>query len=164
MVFLDFNLDLGIHRIEMFPDFLGYLFVVIGVTELLEKSGWFVKAKPIATAMTVYSGIIYTMDVIGISNSLGALGGGVLGIISTVASLYLAYCIVMGIVDIERTEARQMNVDRLYQSWKLLAVISVVTYALIWIPGVNIISMIFNFIIYINFLYMLNITKNKFYA
>jgi len=163
-VFLDFNLDLGSSRIGLIPDFIGYILIINGLNELSSKNNWFLKSKPYSIGMMIYTGIIYILDVFSISGSLGIVTNFILGLISTIITLYISYNIIMGIKAIEITEFRQLKTNSLYSSWKLLAIASIATFALLWIPYFNIITIIINLIINIYFLITFSKTKNLYYS
>ncbi len=95
-VFLDFNLTFGNSKIGLIPDFIGYMVMAKGLIQMAEESLLFMKAKPYATGMAVYTGVLYFMDLSGISVLLGALSY-ILAIVSTIISLYISYNIVMGV-------------------------------------------------------------------
>jgi hypothetical protein len=73
LIFLDFNLNLGNSQIGLIPDFAGYIVMINGLREMADESPLFMKVKPYATGMAVYTAAVYAMDLFGISSSLGAL-------------------------------------------------------------------------------------------
>lgn len=157
LVFLNFNINIGASQIGLIPDFVGYIIMRKGLTELFSWSDKFPRVVPYVTGMAVYSGICYALAIFGVSISL------ILGLFSTVVSLYISYSIIMGIKDIELSKAQDLHSERLYSTWKLLALFSLVTYALLFIPGLSIIVMIAAFIIGVYYLIVFNETKNLFY-
>lgn len=161
-IFLDFNLDLGNSRIGLIPDFIGYIALINGLVEMAEESPLFMKVKPYASGMAVYCGILYVMDLLGISVSLGGLAY-ILAIISTAISLYISYNIVMGIIDMESKYSKNFNGDSLKSSWTTLAVLNVLTFVLLLFPPIAFICMIVTFIVTIFFLVAINTSKNLYY-
>lgn len=71
LVFIDFNLNIGSSQIGLIPDFAGYIVLAAGLREMAGESNMFAKAGPFASGMAVYTGIIYLMDLFGVSASLG---------------------------------------------------------------------------------------------
>ncbi|MFA9381058.1 MAG: hypothetical protein ACERKO_08360 [Acetanaerobacterium sp.] len=162
LIFLDFNLNLGNSQIGLIPDFIGYIVMINGLIEMAEESQLFMKVKPYAIGMAVYTGILYFMDLIGISVSLGALSY-ILAIASTIFSLYISYSIVMGIKEMEGTYNTLLNADSLKSTWTLLAVFNIVTFISLLIPALAVVCIIASFIIAICFLVSFNRSKILYY-
>lgn len=150
-VFLDFMLTLNTSRIELIPDFIGYILIVKGLMELSDESFWFGKVRPYAIGMAIYSGILYVFDLFGMTNSTGVLSW-VLELFSTGISLYISYGIVMGVQNIESMQNRNLRGDELMAKWKLYAILSAIIYLLVFIPVLNILAIIAGFVIAIYFL------------
>ena len=163
LVFLNFNLDINAMRIGLIPTFLGYIFMLKGLSELTEYSGQFSRVMPHTKVMIAYSAICYALDLFGISSSLGAPVSFVLGLVSTIVSLFISYGIIMGIKDIETTRVQNLNSEQLYTTWKLLATFSLIVYLLYLIPTLAIVCIIIGFIIGVYYLYIFSKTKNLFY-
>lgn len=162
LVFLDFNLTLGNSKIGLIPDFIGYIVMINGLVELAEESPYFIKIKPYVTGMVIYSGILYVLDLLGAAASLGAFTY-VLAILSTVISLYISYNIVMGVIEMERNYNTDLNGDSLKSAWNLLALFEVLTFILLFIPPLAIVSIIITFIIAVCFLVAFSKSKNSYY-
>jgi hypothetical protein len=137
-----------------------------GLGEISLLSGWFAKVRPWALGMVIYTAVLYVMDLFG----LWAAGVSLpfvsilLGLASVGVSLYISYGSVMGVKDLEAAEGRHLDAEQLFKIWKLMAIFSVVTYVLIWVPALNILSIIAAFIIAIVFLVAFNRTKNLYYS
>jgi len=161
-VFLDFNLNLGASQIGLIPDFVGYIFVIQGIAELENLSPRFIKARPASLGMAVYTGLLYVMAVFGIgTNDIASF---VLGLVSTLISLYISYNIVMGVKDMEASSGRYLNAGGLYSNWTLLAILSLIVYLLFIVPILNILCIIAGLIAGIVFLVSFSKTKNLFYG
>ena len=160
-VFLDFNLNAGNSTIGLIPDFLGFIFLVKGLQELSHESKRFVRMRPYAIGMAVYSGILYVMDLLGMSAALG-WAGVILGIIATILILYISYNIIMGVKEIEANRNANLNGENLYSTWIPMAIMQVVTYVTIVAPAISIICIIVSFVLAIVFLVQLNRTKNAY--
>ena len=163
LVFFNFNLDIDSMRIGLIPTFIGYIFIANGLSELTGFSSYFSKIAPYVKGMTVYAGICYVMDLLGISSALGMPISFVLGLISTIMSLLISYSIVMGIKDIEVMRGQNLNSERLYSTWKLLAIFSLIVFLLYIIPVLAFICMIVGFFISVYYLYVFHETKTLFY-
>ncbi len=161
-IFLDFNLNLGNSKIGLIPDFIGYITMISGLDELAGESSLFMKLKPYATGMAVYSFILYILDLIGMSVSLGSLTF-ILAIVSTAVSLYISYNIVMGVIEMEGKYNTSLNGDSLKSTWTLLAVFNILIFMSLLIPAVSIILILISIIIVICFLLAFNNSKNLYY-
>ncbi len=150
-VFLDFTLTLNASRIELIPDFIGYIFMVKGLMELADESFWFGKVRPYAIGMAIYSGVLYVFDLFGITDTSGVFSW-VLGLISTGISLYISYGIAMGVQNIESMQDRNLDGDELMAKWKLYAMLSAIIYLLVFIPVLNVLAIITGFVIAVYFL------------
>ena len=141
LVFLDFNLDLGTSRIGLIPDFLGYMSMLQGLKEMENKSVKFLKVISITKLALILSIVIYILDLAGLSlNPDNRTLLIVIGIVMTIISLYISYFIVQGVLDLQEKTGFDLKGNKLYTSWKLTAVFSVLVYPLFFIPGLNIIS------------------------
>ncbi len=162
LIFLDFNLNLGNSQIGLIPDFAGYIVMISGLVQMAEESSLFMKIKPYASGMAVYTGVLYLLDLVGISVSLGILSY-ILALTSTAVSLYISYNIVMGVIDIEKKYSRTLNGDSLKTTWTVLAVFNVLSFVSLLIPLVAIVCMIVTLIVTICFLIAFNNSKNMYY-
>ena len=161
-IFLDINLDLGSTRIELIPDFLGYIFIIQGLAELIGESERFAKARPYAIGMCVYTALLFLMDLFGVSYDLGEAIL-ILGLVSTIISLVISYHIVMGVKDIEFSSGRQLNANELMSKWKLLAIVSILIYILYFMPVFNVIAILTGLVVGIVYLVAFNRTKKLYY-
>lgn len=137
--------------------------MINGLNELTHKSIRFSKIRPFAVGMAVYTGILYAMDLLAISINIGSLAL-LLGLASTIISLYISYNIVMGVKDMEIAYTQQLNGDNLLTMWKVLAVLSLAIYLLFFIPALGLLCIIGNIVVAIIFLVSFNKTKNLYYA
>jgi hypothetical protein len=108
--------------------------MINGLVEMADESPQFIRVKPFATGMAIYTGILYFMDLAGISASLGALSY-VLGIASLAISLYISYCIVMGVKEMEVKYNTDLNGDGVKSMWTIMAILSVISYILVFVPA-----------------------------
>jgi hypothetical protein len=159
LIFLDFNLNLGSSQIGLIPDFAGYIIMINGLAEMAGESPLFLKVKPYATGMAVYTGILYLMNLIGISASLGALSY-ILAVASTIISLYISYCVVTGIKEMEEKYSVFLNGGSLKSTWTLLAVFNIAAFVSLLIQPLAVICIIAAFIVAICFLVAFSKSKN----
>ncbi len=162
LIFLDFNLTIGNSQIGLIPDFAGYIVMLSGLEELARESDIFIKVKPYAAGMAVYTGILYLLALFGLSTSLGALTY-VLSITSLAISLYISYQIVMGVIELEKKYNTLFNGIVLKSAWNLLAIFNAVAFLFLMIRGVAFFFILLGFIASINFLVAFNKSKNLYY-
>ena len=163
LIFLDYNLTLNASQIGLIPDFAGYLVMIRGLAEMNGESRQFGAARPWASGMAVYTGLLYALDLFGISASIGAVSF-LLGFASTAVSLYISYLIVMGVRETQEDRGADLNAEKLRSLWALMAMIQVVTYLLLLVPGLNVVSLVAAFIISVFFLVEFNRSKNMYAA
>jgi hypothetical protein len=158
LTFIDINLDGDGTRIGLIPDFVGYAFVLKGLYELAEQSDWFERVRPHVMLMIVYSVIFYALDLLGVTVSIWWLYV-VLMFFSMILSLYITYCIIMGVKDIEQSRGQELNSSQLYSTWKAMAVLLGVAYVLLFLPVLALISAIGSLVAAIAFMVALYKTK-----
>lgn len=163
LVFLDFSINLGRIRIGLIPDFIGYIIMVKGLSELSDESYCFVKIKGFAKGMAVYTGILYLFDLLGASKDFG-IGSYLLGLASTVISLYISNGVVKGVEDMEIVRNIELNAESLYSAWKVNAGFTLAAYVLIIIPFLSVICMLVSFVAAIVFLVAFNRSKKLYYG
>ncbi|MGB4660769.1 MAG: hypothetical protein WBI07_16480 [Mobilitalea sp.] len=162
LIFLDFSLNLGNSKIGLIPDFIGYIIMIKGLEEMAEESNFFIKIKPFVAGMAIYSGILYFMDLIGASVSLGTLTY-LLAFMSIVVSLYISYHIVMGVIEMEGTYQTFLNGNSLKSTWQLLAIFNVLSLVSLLIPVAAIFFILASFVVAVCFLVAFSNSKNRYY-
>ena len=169
-VFINFNLDIGDMRIGLIPNFVGYYFMLKGLSEIMEFSSRFSKIMPFVKGMIVYSVITYVIDLFGGSLEIEYVNTPVgllfisMGIISTLLSIFISYNIIMGIKDIEIIKQRDLNTNQLYSIWKLLVTFSIITHFFVFTHAMlAIVSILVGFVIQIVYLFAFWKTKNLYY-
>lgn len=162
MIFLNFNLFIGNSKIGLIPDFIGYIIMIKGLTEMSGENPFFLKVKPFAAVMAVYAGILYFLDILGISVSLGILSY-ILAVISTIISLYISYNIVLGVKKLEEKYNAFLNYHNLKSAWTLLAIFNLLAYISLVFPILALIFIILVLVAGILFLVTFNKSKNQYY-
>lgn len=162
LVYLEFNINLGTSTIGLFPDFIGYIFIIKGLNELADISNRFYKIKTISKIMAIYSSLLYAANLVGFSAANTWISF-ILSIAGLIASLYISFNIVMGVKDIERIHDCKLNSETLFSCWKLIAAFSFLAYIAIIFPVLAIIALILDVVFIICFLVSFNKTKNLYY-
>lgn len=163
LVLFDFNLNLGAATIGLIPDFIGFYFILQGVRELKDQSAKIASAEKPAFVMAIFTAVLYLFDLLTISARLYPLGY-ILGLISTIAALYVLYLIVSGIGQIEAEQAKPLEAAKLFTAWKIYAVVSVSLYFLTLIRLLGLLWFIAGLGATVYFIYMFNKSKNLYYA
>lgn len=161
-VFLNFNLNLGGIQINLLPDFVGYLFMLKGIDELIKESEFFDKVRPWASIMACYTGIIFILNLLGISNQLHGFAI-ILGIINVSISLFILYQIVSGVFDIEQKYGIILEGSKLKSLWNVMTIFDVLISVLIFFNVFSVVLSIIAIIIHIIFLMAFNNSKNLYY-
>lgn len=107
--------------------------------------------------MAIYTGFLYCLALLGIGIT-GTIAF-IVGLMSTLMSLYISYNIVMGIKEHENTSKRNLNASGLYAAWTVFAILSLIVYMLYIIPILNILCIVMGFIAAIVFLVAFYRTK-----
>lgn len=163
-IFISFNLAFGTVRIDMIPDFVGYIFMIKGLGEMAAESARYLKIRPFAIGMCAYTFILFIVNLFG-SVSIGrVITDMILALISTITSLYIAYNIVMGVRDLEYKYDREFNAAVLYEKWIGFVFFSFAPILLIFLPILNLISIIAALVVIILFLVEFNKTVKLYNA
>lgn len=161
LIFLDIDLNFGSVTIGLLPDFVGYIFMVKGLAQLAAESAYFEKVRTFAAGMAVYTGILYALDLLGISVELGWITV-ILGTIALVISLYISYVIILGIEEIEQRRAADLYSRRLRSTWNVMAVTQILSYAALFAPALALICIIVSCICSIAYLVAFYQTKKAY--
>lgn len=157
-IFLNFSVTINGTSISILPDFIGYIFLYLGIKELLSYSPHFVKAKVWALILAVYYTAVYSLNLFGVINSNGFLAYILfaLNIVGLIGEIYMAYHIIQGVDDLESScENTDFNYLSLYKYWKLMIVFEVLSVLCVMIPIINFVLLIVSIIISIIFLVQL---------
>lgn len=164
LLILDFHVTFNSSQIGLIPDFLGYIFILNGLSEMAVFSDRFSKISPYVKGLVVFSVILYVMDLFGISVTLGVTVSFVLELLSSILVLFISYHIIMGIKDVETTKMQNLNGSQLYSAWKLLAALYLVMYLFFFIfPILVVICAVIGFFVSIYGLVKFYQAKNLFY-
>lgn len=126
-IFLDFSLNFNQYSLNILPDFVGYLLLFQGTRALAEESCNFKSVQPFTVGMAVYTAILWLGALLGInSGAYGQTLTWMLDLVSLVVSLYIAWVLVQGVLEIEERRTADLNGGTLYKWWKALVAIQAV--------------------------------------
>lgn len=128
-IFLNFNLTVNGHVLNLLPPFVGYLLVMRGSREMEAESDLFAHIRPFALGMAVYTGILWLGDLLAVTGQSGWLGV-LLSLVATVVSLYVAWAVVRAVQDVEHRRGAYLNSASLKAAWTVLAVAQAVSWVL----------------------------------
>lgn len=130
---LELKIYVGSAAVGLLPDFVGYLLLFLGLTELRGESRFFARAKPWALGLCVYTGALYVLDLIALSVPMRVLRWG-LGAAALAAGLVVSHWVVRGVQDVEQRRCRDLAGQRLGTIWLYRAVLNAICYSLGWVP------------------------------
>ena len=162
-IFLNFHITLGTMQIGLIPAFVGYYFMLKGLSELSDFSQRFITIKPFVIGMIIYSLFFYVVDLFGGSVNIDILLIMALALVHLAISLYISYSIIMGIKDIELAQQRELNSTQLYLIWKIQAVVLLITHAAFIVPVLAIAGVVIALVTTVIYLFAFNKAKNLFY-
>ncbi len=163
-ILFDFRLFLFILNFNIFPDFIGYIILLLGILELKKRSKHYKNIIPITIFMIFISSIISIINFLMIKLNLVAYE--FINIITTGIFMYLSYEIILGIKDMEKADDNNYKATNLYKIWQVLLIVLYVGYLCLFIPGfsenmfITIIISITNIIMLLIFVIAFYITKN----
>lgn len=161
-IFFNLNINAGDSVIGLIPNFVGYILLVRGIKELENENERFIKLNVPVKCMLVYTILTYIFDLFALD--IGVLAF-ILGIISVAVSLYITWNIVVAIEEMEVSQHRNLNGEKLYYYWKISAITSIVAYVLAAIlPTFGIAILLASFVLYVIFLVQFNKTKKLYYG
>lgn len=162
-ILLDFNLQFGGSKLDILPDFIGYLCIAAGASEMAYESAYFNKMKLPGVVMGIYTALLFFIELAG--------GSGIpifpLQIISELIFLYISYCLCQAVLDIESAKKITIGGSELMSRWKVLAVLEIITAFLVILPllgSLTIFMIIADLIVYIIFLIYFKKVKDNYYT
>lgn len=117
-IYLNFNLDLSGHQLNLLPDFVGYILLILGMQDLAGESAFFKKAKPFAIGMTVYSALVWVGALLGFA--MEGVMFELLSLAALLVSLYISWLLICGILEMEAQQEADWGGKTLRSRWKLL--------------------------------------------
>ena len=124
-VFINFNLSVNAHTLNLLPDFVGYILLYQAAGALAEESGRFRKLRPFTLAMAVYTGILWTGDLLGVTGG-GSWLDTILSLAALVISLYISWSVVQAILELESARGADLNGASVRTAWFVLLAAQIV--------------------------------------
>jgi len=134
-IYLNFDLSFNQFTLNVFPDFVGYIFLLQGVKELDAESSLFRGIRPFATGMVVYTAILWVGKLMGLTAG-GNWVATLLELISTAVSLYISWVLIQGVLDMEQHHGADLNGKTLYGRWKAMVAVLLLNYLLALLANV----------------------------
>lgn len=131
-VFFNFNITVDPQVINLLPNWLGYILILLGAAELAHESGCFVQMRPLTIAAAALSAVFWALDAVGLSASVGWLGT-LLNLVGLILSLMVSYQTVSGIVDMQ-SRWGDLGGAVLKRRWEVLAVMQCLSYLTAAVP------------------------------
>lgn len=128
LIFVNFNLTLNGHILNLFPTFAGYILLYQAAGTLRDESSRFAVIRPFAAAMAVYTGILWLGDLLGVTGGENWLNT-ILGLAATVVSLFVSWNVVKAIAEIEEDWGVRLNSASVRTGWYVLLVAQILSYA-----------------------------------
>ena len=164
-LFLNVNLTFGSVTIGLFPDFVGYILLLRGAEALSGRIARFARMRSLCLGGAIYAGVLYALDLFGISAGLGA-GNLLLAIGALGLRIAASAQVVTGMEDAERAYGCGFAAAELRQAWQIAIIAGAVSYLFVlWVvPVLSILALLANFVCAIFFLCALHRTKQAFLA
>lgn len=141
-VFLNFNLNLNQHTLNLLPPFVGYYLLCQGTEELDGESPLFRNIRPFAVGMGVYTAILWLGDLLGVSGGSGVIGG-LLGLLAVLVGLYICWALIQAVRDMEERRGADLNSAAMGRAWIVMAAAQVVCWLCVWLlSGLAILGLI----------------------
>ncbi len=163
LIFINFNLTINGHTINIFPEWAGYCLMYSGLNDLANEGEHFALARPWCLAMVVYSGVLWLVEIFFGSVKLGIIGT-ILSVVATLVSIYVSYLILQGIAEIERNRGVDLGQPALMQIWKVFVICILISSVLLFMPALAVVSAIVAFVAVIIFLVRFNRTRKAYNA
>ncbi len=136
-IFLHFTININAAKLELLPNFAGYILLFMGMGEHLSESVHFVKAKTACIPMIVYEALVWVFNLTTIGVMIPSIVFTILSIVFTVCSFYIFYQIVMAILDIETANSYPLGAGKMKNAWFVMAVTNGIAAIAVLIPGLN---------------------------
>ena len=132
-LFLNFSLNINDASLQLLPDWLGFLLLYLACGELLGESEMFQKPRPFCVGLAVYTGILYLLDLVGISTDLGIVSW-ILSLGAVCLNLYVSMLIIDALTNVEMQRNYDLCTAHLRTVWKVLAVATAAAHLLVVFP------------------------------
>lgn len=157
-LFLNFNLNVNGTSLGLLPDWVGYILLYLGCSALERESDLFGKPRPFCVGLGIYTGVLWLMELLGISANLGILSW-LLGLVAVCLNLYVSMLIIDAITNVEMRRNYDLCAAHLRRVWKVLAVCTVIAHLLVIVPVLALICVLVATITSIVFLVAIHSTR-----
>lgn len=162
LLFLNFNLNFNGAVLELLPDWLGYVLLLLACRELLAESELFQKPQPFCIGLAIYDGFWWLLDLLGITANQGILSW-ILGLVSSCLSLYVSMLIIDAITNMEMRRNYDLSSAYLRKVWKVVAVSTVAANVLVIVPVVAVVCILVAAVAGIVFLVAVHRTRKAYH-
>lgn len=139
LVLLDLNISFGSIHIDFLPDFLGFFLIAKSCVSLVTCNQHFIKVQTAAKLLTVYSGILFLLNLFGIGTQLGVFSL-LLNGIRVICSLITIHWLINGIRQIEQQRTWDLATTALQTMLPILACLHSLSLLLSWIPVIGLLA------------------------
>lgn len=140
LIMFDLTFTLGGLKIDIFPDFIGYILIYRGLKRLMEQSEFFEKAKTPCAVMIWVSFLSFFLVTTSIlKDNLFSIA---FSVVSTLLYLRITINIVCAVMDVEERTGHDLKAKRLHEQWKFMACSQIAAFLSFIIPVVNLITII----------------------
>lgn len=127
-LFINFNLTVNGHALNVLPPFVGCWLLYRGFQELEGESERFASLRPFAVGLGIYTALIWVGNLLGVDS--GSWIGVLLGIAASIVELYIAWGVVQALREVEERRQANLNTTAMYHAWILLLVTQVAVYGI----------------------------------
>lgn len=127
-LFLNFNLTVNQHTLNVLPDFVGCWLLYRGGEELECESKRFSALRPFSVGLGIYTALIWIGDLLGVST--GSWISVLLGIVASAVELYIAWGVIQSLRETEAHRQADLNANGMYRAWRVMLVTQIAAYVL----------------------------------
>lgn len=127
-LFLNFNLTVNGHILNVLPDFVGCWLLYRGFEELRAESERFDALRPFTVGLGIYTALIWVGDLLGVG--FGSWVGTLLGIAASIVELYIAWGVIQALRETEAHRQADLNANGMYRAWRVMLVTQIGAYVL----------------------------------
>ena len=131
-IFVNFNLALNSHVLNLIPSFVGYLLLYRAAGDLLDENRRFELLRPFAVGMAVYTGILWAGDLLGVTGG-GSWMDTILSLAATAVSLFVSWNVVQAIREMETARNADLNGASVRTAWFVLLAAQIAGYAAVFL-------------------------------
>lgn len=125
LVLLDLSININFKggHINLLPDFLGYIIVFLGLSELEKTDGVFENPKGVCIANIVYSAVIFVLEIM--DRPYSEFAAFALTVVGTILHLLLLYMIIKSVGEVETQREILLNYENLKAIWQLMVAVQI---------------------------------------